>query len=175
MSRLAADGLLLITAVLWGVTFVAQKDVVGVLTPLAYAASRFAVSAPALAPLALLERRSARRKAAPGAMRLALAIGLTLFLGTSLQQAGLATTSATNGGFLNACYVVLTPFVVWALSGARPRAVVLAASLVSLLGAWLLTAGGWPTAAPTLQHSRILRPKPSAGLAKKREKLEDVG
>ncbi len=48
-----------------------------------------------------------------------------LFLGASLQQAGLATTSATNGGFLTACYVVLTPFVVWALSrtpAARDRA-----------------------------------------------------
>ena len=79
ISRLAADGLLLITACLWGVTFVAQKDAVGVLPPLAYVASRFAVSALALAPLALFEQRSARRKAAPGAMKLAFAIGLSLF------------------------------------------------------------------------------------------------
>ena len=40
MSRLAADGLLLITALLWGVTFVAQKDVVGTLPPLAFVAAR---------------------------------------------------------------------------------------------------------------------------------------
>src|SRR5208337_3529737 len=156
MSRLAADGLLLITACLWGVTFVAQKDAVGVLPPLAFVAARFAVSAVALAPLALLEQRSGRRKAAPGAMRLAFAIGLTLFLGTSLQQAGLETTSATNGGFLTACYVVLTPFVVWALSGMRPRAIVLAASLVSLFGAWLLAAGGGPAAPPTIGDGLVL-------------------
>ena len=120
MSRLAADGLLLITACLWGVTFVAQKDAVGVLPPLAFVAARFGVSALVLAPLALLERRAVQRKASPGAMRLALAIGLSLFLGTTLQQAGLETTSATNGGFLTACYVVLTPFVVWTLSGPGP-------------------------------------------------------
>ena len=59
--------------------------------------------------------------------RLALAIGLTLFFGTTLQQAGIETTTATNAGFLTACYVVLTPFVVWALTGARPRAVVVVA------------------------------------------------
>ena len=156
MSRLAADGLLLITAILWGVTFVAQKDAVGIVPPLAFVAARFAVSALALAPLALLERRAAERKARPGAMRLALAIGISLFLGTSLQQAGLETTSATNGGFLTACYVVLTPFVVWALTGARPRALVLAAGIVSLLGAWLLAAGGGPTTPPTIGDGLVL-------------------
>ena len=150
MSRLAADGLLLITAFLWGVTFVAQKDAVGLLPPLAFVAARFGVSALALAPFALLEQRRIRRKAAPGSTRLAIAIGLSLFLGTSLQQAGLETTSATNGGFLTACYVVLTPFVVWALSRTRPRAIVLPASLVSLLGAWLLAAGGGPAEPPTI-------------------------
>ena len=48
--------------------------------------------------------------------RLALVIALALFFGTTLQQAGIETTSATNAGFLTACYVVLTPFVVWAVS-----------------------------------------------------------
>src|SRR5271165_1038272 len=156
MSRLAADGLLLITAFLWGVTFVAQKDAVGLLPPLAFVAARFGVSALALAPFALLEQRRIRRKAAPGSTRLAIAIGLSLFLGTSLQQAGLETTSATNGGFLTACYVVLTPFVVWALSRTRPRAIVLLASLVSLLGAWLLAAGGGPAEPPTIGDGLVL-------------------
>ena len=120
MSRLASDALLLVTACLWGVTFVAQKDAVGIVPPLAFVAARFAVSALALAPLALLERRWSQRRAERGATLLALAIGLSLFLGTSLQQAGLETTSATNGGFLTACYVVLTPFVVWALQRRTP-------------------------------------------------------
>ncbi len=156
MSRLAADGLLLITAFLWGVTFVAQKDAVGLLPPLAFVATRFGVSALALAPFALLEQRWVRRRASPGSTRLAIAIGLSLFLGTSLQQAGLETTSATNGGFLTACYVVLTPFVVWALSRTRPRAIVLLASLVSLLGAWLLAAGGGPAEPPTIGDGLVL-------------------
>ncbi len=87
---------------------------------------------------------------------MAFTIGLSLFIGTSLQQAGLETTSATNGGFLTACYVVLTPFVVWALTRARPRALVLAAGLVSLLGAWLLAAGGGPTSPPSVGDGLVL-------------------
>ena len=35
-----------------------------------------------------------------------------------------------------------TPFVVWALTGARPRAIIVGAGFVSLVGAWLLASGG---------------------------------
>jgi len=142
VSRLGADGLLLATAFLWGVTFVAQKYATATMPPLAFVAARFAVSAAALAPFALWEFRRKPHAPSRDEWRLALAIGLTLFLGTSLQQAGIETTSATNAGFLTACYVVLTPFVVWMLTGARPRAIVAAAGLVSLIGAWLLASGG---------------------------------
>ena len=45
MSRMGADGLLLITAFLWGVTFVAQKYATATMPPLAFVAARFAVSA----------------------------------------------------------------------------------------------------------------------------------
>ncbi len=155
MSRLGADGLLLTTALLWGVTFVAQKYATGMMPALAFVAARFAVSAVALAPFALWEFH--RKPHAPGRdeWQLALAIGLTLFLGTGLQQVGIETTSATNAGFLTACYVVLTPFVVWALSGARPRAIVLAAAFVSLMGAWLLASGA-ALAAPNIGDALVL-------------------
>ncbi|MGB7973823.1 MAG: DMT family transporter [Roseiarcus sp.] len=142
MSRLGADGLLLITAVLWGVTFVAQKYATATMPALAFVAARFAVSAAALAPFALWEFRRKRHAPTRDEWRLALVIGLALFLGTTLQQAGIETTSATNAGFLTACYVVLTPFVVWALTGARPRGIIVAAGFVSLVGAWLLASGG---------------------------------
>src|SRR5271166_6046011 len=156
MSRLKADALLLITGFLWGVTFVVQKNAVGTLPPLAFVAARFLVSAVALAPFALWEQRRAERPAGPREWRIALIMALALFLGSSLQQAGLETTSATNGGFLTACYVVLTPFVVWVLSRTPPRPAVFAASLVSLLGAWLLATGGGPARPPTLGDGLVL-------------------
>jgi drug/metabolite transporter (DMT)-like permease len=142
MSRLGADGLLLITAFLWGVTFVAQKEAAVLTPPMAFVAARFIVSAVALAPFAIWEFRRLPGAPRSDELRLAVIIGLTLFIGTSLQQAGIETTSATNAGFLTACYVVLTPFVVWALSGKAPRALVVVAGFVSLFGAWLLASGG---------------------------------
>ena len=158
MSRLAGrDGLLLTTACLWGVTFVAQKDAVGVLPPLAFVASRFAVSAIALAPLALFKVSSgstpgsSRRMAARGGDRRQASSGYKVSAAGRARRPG-----ATNGGFLTACYVVLTPFVVWALSGTRPRVLVLAAGFVSLLGAWLLAAGGGPARPPTIGDGLVL-------------------
>src|SRR5271165_2305632 len=155
MSRLGTDALLLAAAFVWGVTFVVQKDIGG-LPPLAFVAARFALSALAVAPLAVLEGRRAGLPYASRAWRLAGAIGVMLFLGASLQQVGLATTSATNAGFLTACYVVLTPFVVWALSRMRPRAIVLAAGVVSLAGAWLLATGGGTAEPPTIGDGLVL-------------------
>ncbi len=46
--------------------------------------------------------------------------------------------------------------MVWALSGARPRPLVLAASLVSLVGAWLLATGGGPATPPTIGDGLVL-------------------
>src|SRR5580704_1285840 len=133
MSRLSADGLLLITSFLWGVTFVAQKFATATMPALAFVAARFAVSAAALTPFAFWEFRRKPHAPSREEWRLALVIGLTLFFGTTLQQAGIETTSATNAGFLTACYVVLTPFVVWALTGARPRVIIVGAGFVSLV------------------------------------------
>ena len=80
MSRLDADGLLLFTASLWGVTFVAQKYATATMPALAFVAARFAVSAAALAPFALWEFR--RKPHAPNRdeWRLALVIGFSALL-----------------------------------------------------------------------------------------------
>ena len=144
MTRLRADAALLTAAFLWGGAFVAQRLAESVVPPVGFVAARFAISALLLAPLAAIEtRRAAVRFDAP-AWRQAIVISLTLFVGSVLQQIGLATTSVTNGGFLTACYVVLTPIAVWLLTGRLPRSIVAVACVLSTVGAWLLASGGGP-------------------------------
>jgi len=73
---------------------------------------------------------------------IALTISLCLCAGALLQQVGMVTTTATNGGFLTALYVVCVPLVVWGLTRERPKVLVVLACIVSVLGAWLLAGNG---------------------------------
>jgi drug/metabolite transporter (DMT)-like permease len=140
MNRLAADGLLLLTAAIWGTAFVAQKAANATMGPITFVGARFLLSALLVLPLAVWESRRAPQPLARRELRLAGSIGICLFLGSVLQQTALVTTTATNGGFLTALYVVLVPFTTWLLTGERVRKAVGIACLVSIAGAWLLSA-----------------------------------
>src|SRR5262249_8327044 len=88
-----------------------------------------------------------RRAAAPvpkADIRVAVLVGLCLLSGAALQQTALLTASATNGGFLTALYVVGVPFTAWLILKERIRPIVLAACLVCVSGAWMLTDTGGP-------------------------------
>jgi drug/metabolite transporter (DMT)-like permease len=142
MTRWRADGLLLTTAAIFGFAFIAQKGASGRIGPLAFVAARFLLSTMVLAPIAVREGRRAANSMRGRDWLLAAGIGVALFVGSALQQVGMMTASATDGGFLTALYVVLTPFVVWALTGRRPALLVFAACAVSIVGAWALATDG---------------------------------
>lgn len=142
MSRFRADALLLLTALIWGSAFVAQKSAIGDVGPWTFVALRFLIAAVAVAPLAWFEARRLPAPLEAQDWRLAGLCGLCLCVGSFGQQDGMASATATNAGFLTALYVVLVPFIVWALARRPPRAVVFIASAISVLGAWLLTGAG---------------------------------
>jgi drug/metabolite transporter (DMT)-like permease len=143
MTRMRADLLLLLAAFIWGTAFIAQKHANDSMGPVSFVGLRFLLSWMAVAPLAFHERRETDQPPLSATdLGLAGLIGLCLFIGASLQQIGLVTTSATNGGFLTALYVILVPLMVWTITGNRPRIVVLIASVASIAGAWLLTEEG---------------------------------
>jgi drug/metabolite transporter (DMT)-like permease len=142
MTRLRADLMLLLTAFIWGTAFIAQKDANHSMGPISFVGARFLLSALALIPLAIYEMRRETLPLTRKDWLQAIVVGLCLCTGSCLQQAGLVTTSATNGGFLTALYVVIVPFMVWGLNRVRPRALVLVACVVSIAGAWLLTDDG---------------------------------
>ena len=142
MNRLRADLLLLLTAFIWGTAFIAQKYANAAMPPILFVGTRFLLSAAMIIPLVIYE---SRRETAPLTRTdwwQAVLVGLCLVVGACLQQVGLLTTSATNAGFLTALYVVIVPFMVWVMSGQRPRLLVLFACLISIYGAWLLADDG---------------------------------
>ena len=142
MTRLRADMLLLLGALVWGTAFIAQKIANQNMTPLFFIGCRFLLSALVLLPLVIREAKKQIEPIKAKDYMLAGLTGVSLFAGASLQQVGLLTASATNGGFLTALYVVFVPFVVWALTRQRPSFIVGIACMISILGAWLLAGQG---------------------------------
>ena len=147
MTRLRADLLLLFAAVVWGLAFVFQKTAMDVLGPCSFLAARSVLAALVLAPLAYFEHL---RAAAPakssrpilqGVVPAAAVAGAAFFVAGALQQYGLKTATATNGGFLTALYVVLTPLLAWMTQGVRPGPVLVPAVMLSAGGTWLLGGG----------------------------------
>ncbi|CCO23075.1 DMT family transporter [Maridesulfovibrio hydrothermalis] len=112
---LKADILLLITAIIWGAAFVAQRVGMDYMGPLTFNAVRFALGAVALLPLIYsLDREKKKdgtyRKVELGSfLKGSLIAGGALFLGATFQQWGMVYTTAGNAGFITGLYVVFVP------------------------------------------------------------------
>ncbi len=107
-----ADALMLITALIWGTTFVAQSLGMAHIGPFLFTALRFAIGSLVILPLVLLVRPSAdpaaRRFSKPMVLG-SVVLGMVLTLGINLQQVGLMFTTVTNSGFITGLYVILVP------------------------------------------------------------------
>jgi drug/metabolite transporter (DMT)-like permease len=145
MTRLRADLLLLAAAVVWGCAFVFQKQAMSAVGPFTFITARSLVAVLVLVPVAMYEARRAQRAAWMDLLPVSIISGVLFFGGAALQQAGLATATVTNTGFLTALYVVFTPLAAWAWHRQAPPLVILPAVLLSFAGAWLLSGGSAAT------------------------------
>jgi drug/metabolite transporter (DMT)-like permease len=139
MSRLRADLLLLLAALIWGGAFVAQKESFNHVGAFTFVAARFALSAILVFPLAWRERRKSDIFSAPSVMSELVPLCIVFSAAIMLQQAGMAQTSVTNAGFLTGLYVVFVPAIVWAVYGQKPPVWIFPATILSVLGVWFLS------------------------------------
>jgi len=154
-TTLKADSLLLLTAIIWGTAFVAQRAGMQVIGPFAYSATRFAIGALSLVPLLLISRRRARASGRPGPDRLPLPVraawaalaGVVLCIGANLQQVGLVYTTAGNAGFITSFYVILVPIIGCFLGHAAGWRI-WSGALAALAGLYILCVGTGFSMAP---------------------------
>lgn len=111
MTRLKADFLLLLACFIWGTAFVAQKAGMDGIGPLGFVGSRFLLSFILVAPFAWREHRKRAGQAVAWNRKDLLILCVSFFSAVSFQQAGLATTSVTNAGFLTSLYIIIVPFL----------------------------------------------------------------
>lgn len=142
MSRPIAALLLLVCTMLWGFAFIAQKSAMDSMGPLTFAGVRYLLGGLIVLPLALRERRKQPFPLSSSHWALIVAVSLVFFVGSWLQQSGLATTTATNGGFLTGLYVFFVPLLGFVLFRTRPHPIIFACVPLALIGIYFLNGGG---------------------------------
>ncbi|SFV29862.1 Threonine/homoserine efflux transporter RhtA [Devosia crocina] len=142
MSRPVAALLLLFCTMFWGFAFVAQKSAMGSMGPLSFAGVRYIIGGLLVLPLAIWEWRRRRTVLSPAQWGLVGVLCLAFFFGSWLQQAGLATTTATNAGFLTGLYVFFVPVIGFFVFRSRPHPVVYVGVPLALIGIYFLNGGG---------------------------------
>ncbi|HSW54588.1 MAG TPA: DMT family transporter [Ignavibacteriaceae bacterium] len=109
--------LLLLTAVIWGFAFVAQRAGMEYLGPFTFNTARFTLGSLSLIPLLLInqKRKFEKEKFLPlndkNLLYGGLAAGTVLFLGATFQQGGLVYTDAGKAGFITGFYIILVPIL----------------------------------------------------------------
>lgn len=119
MSRkLRGNLMLLATAMIWGIAFVAQSDGLNYVGPFTYNACRTLLGGIVLIPvIALLrtvnpeKRRETDKPSLKNTVKGGICCGVLLFIASSLQQVGIGMTTVGKAGFITALYIVIVPII----------------------------------------------------------------
>ena len=113
MNSFQANLILLITALIWGFGFVAQRMGMDHLGPYTFNVCRFLVGAFSLLPLLFFVRKkgSSSTDFKPSFWKFAILAGFALFGGATFQQVGIQYTTVGKAGFITGLYVVIVPIL----------------------------------------------------------------
>ena len=113
-NRLRANLMLLTTALIWGVAFVAQSVGMDYIGPFTFNCVRSLLGGLVLLPcIFLLDRLDGGKTAAQKKWPVlgGVCCGVVLAVASSLQQIGIAHTSVGKAGFITALYIVIVPLL----------------------------------------------------------------
>jgi drug/metabolite transporter (DMT)-like permease len=157
-QRLLADLVLLLVALIWGISIVLQHIAAAEVQAYVFNGVRFLLGVIVILPFAIHEAlgnavldgdpssveavslvRLLPVKYLPGV----LLAGLLLAAGSAFQQIGMKYTTASNAGFITGLYVVLLPiFLTFGGLRKAPRPLVWIAAILSACGLFLLSTNG---------------------------------
>ncbi len=129
--------MMLLTALIWGFAFVAQKSSMEVMGPFTFNTSRFILGASCLVLIFPLFK-SRNGKLGTTGWRRAAWMGLFLFLGSITQQIGLVSTTAGKAAFITGLYIVLVPILLSLFGQALSRLIWVAVAF-GVSGLYLLS------------------------------------
>ena len=154
LFRLRQSLILLITALIWGVAFVAQSVGMEHVGPFTFIAVRFALGALTLVPVILFQSRHPRSGETAGGETSngrarsgkilwtgGILCGTALMTASSLQQFGIMRTTVGKAGFITAMYIIIVP-ILGIFLGRRIRPLIWLCVTIAAVGLYLLSMNG---------------------------------
>ncbi|MBR0599415.1 DMT family transporter [Sinanaerobacter chloroacetimidivorans] len=125
--KIRGEFMLMITALIWGVSFVAQRSGMEYIGPFTFNGIRCFIGALVLIPVIIImdrqrkirqsteseiktteiEKKAAKKNLIAGG----LSCGIVFFISSSVQQIGMVYTTAGKAGFITALYIVIVPIL----------------------------------------------------------------
>lgn len=131
------------TAAIWGFAFVAQRAGMEFIGPFTFNGIRFLLGSASLVPLIFWMKFKQKSPSVKqkNILKGGLLAGLVLFIGASLQQAGMVYTTAGKAGFITGFYVILVPLI-GIFIGQHITRILWMGAFIALAGLYLLTIDG---------------------------------
>ncbi len=133
----------LLCTFIWGTTFIAQDTGMDDIGPFTFNSVRFFVGFLAIVPLALMFEAKKLKKEFKFDTKtfviLSFLIGLSLFLGSALQQVALLYTDVANAAFFTIFYVPMVPIIIFIFKKDFLHWSVWPSVILCLIGGYLLT------------------------------------
>ena len=143
MSKTVSLFSALLCTFIWGTTFIAQDTGMDNIGPFTFNAVRFFVGFLAIVPLAFLfevkKFKSEFKLDFKTFAILSFLIGLSLFLGSALQQVALLYTDVANAAFFTIFYVPMVPIIIFLFRKKTIHWSVWPSVVLCLIGGYLLT------------------------------------
>jgi len=143
MSKVLSLFSALLCTFIWGTTFIAQDTGMDEIGPFTFNAVRFFVGFLAIVPFVFLleikKFKSEQEVNNREFLILSFLIGISLFLGSALQQVALLYTDVANAAFFTIFYVPLVPIIIFLYKKKSLHWSVWPSVLLCLIGGYLLT------------------------------------
>ena len=143
MKKFTSFICLIVCTLIWGTTFVAQDAGMDHIGPFTFNSARFFVAFIAVLPFVLLFEKekipNLVKQEKKEFIKLMIPVGVSLFLGTALQQVSLIYTDVANSAFFTIFYVPLVPIIIYFLFSNKPHWSVWPSVFACVVGGYFLS------------------------------------
>ncbi len=142
-TKLKGNLILLLTSLVWGISFISQSKGVELISPVTFNGVRCMLGALVLIPVILFLDNNKKRKgiSVQGFDKTLLIGGIVcgtfLCLASTLQTAGMVYTSPGKSGFITALYMIIIP-ILGLFMGKRPSMTIILSVLIATVGMYLM-------------------------------------